>query len=226
MVPASIVLKLDGQTVTPVITESSGLTQVRYTHSTLAAALSVHTYELTFSDNGVPPSVTTASGSFTIAQYENIVLPAPVVFENFDTTAEGQVPAGWTVQSFTEVLNFDPDLGNLDSASFTNWLVIDVDRFRGSFVTYSNPDNPDGWETDYQRVLTPNPNTVLNGQILDGPLASGRMLFGNSGYRNGRGQVVYVFTPDFDLSGKTDVYVAFKSLYEQSSPACCPSSAA
>jgi len=41
------------------------------------------------------------------------------------------------------------------------------------------------------------------------------LLFADSGYRNGASQVLYVFTPDFDLSGKTNIYVAFHSLYEQ-----------
>ena len=212
---STIVLKLDGQTVPAVIAGADGLTTVRYTNSSLSLALTAHIYELTFSDNGTPATEVRSTGSFTIAQYENIVLPAPIVLETFDGTAEGQIPAGWTTKSYTEVLNTEPDLGNLDSASFANWLVLDVDRFRGSFVTYSNPDNPDDWETDYRRVLTPNPLNVLNGELLEGPLASGRMLFGDSGYRNGRSQVLYVSTPDFDLTGKTDVFVAFKSLYEQ-----------
>jgi hypothetical protein len=42
------------------------------------------------------------------------------------------------------------------------------------------------------------------------------MAFGNSGYRNDAlGQVVYMFSPDFDLTGKTDVYLSFHSLWEQ-----------
>jgi acid phosphatase type 7 len=33
----------------------------------------------------------------------NIILPAPLFFEDFNSTAEGSVPAGWTLQSFTDV---------------------------------------------------------------------------------------------------------------------------
>lgn len=209
---SSIVLKIDGQAVVPVIAGANGLTTVRYTNSSLSVPLSVHTYELSFTDNGSPASEVTASGSFTVAQHENIVLPAPIVFENFDATPEGLLPAGWIAKSYSEVQNSDLDLGNLDSASFANWLVLDVARFNQPFVTYSNPEAP---TDDYRRVLTSNPINVLNGDIVTGALASGRMLFADSGYRNGQSQVLYVTTPDFDLTGKADVNVVFNSLYEQ-----------
>ena len=94
--------------------------------------------------------------------------------------------------------------------------TVDADRFKGSFVTYGNPDNPADWGTDYQRVLTPNPNNVVNGAVFSGPFAQGRFLFGNSGYQNsGASQVTYLFTPDFDLTGRTNVHLGFKSLWEQ-----------
>ncbi|MBN8247646.1 MAG: hypothetical protein J0L84_09405 [Verrucomicrobia bacterium] len=211
----SISLALDGAIRSPAITVVDGLVTIRWTNATAADPLSMHQYRLTFTDNATPAQVFEFNGTFTVADYQNIVLPAPLVFENFDGTPEGEVPPGWNLKSYTEVQNPDLDLGNLDSASFANWLVINVDRFTGSFVTYSNPDNPEAWETDYRRVLSPNPLIFLNGENLTGPLASGRMLFGDSGYRNGASQVLWVTTPDFDLSGKTDVHVAFKSLYEQ-----------
>jgi len=214
VVVSSVVLKIDGQTVTAQTSDVAGLVSVRYSPSQIQAPLSTHSYQLTFQDDAVPPTAFDLTGSFTIADYQNITLPAPLYFENFDATPEGQVPTGWTLKSYSVVSNEELDLGNLDSASFANWLVLDVNRFTGSFVTYSNPDNPDGWETDYQRVLTPNPLNVLNGQMVTN-LASGRMLFGNSGYRNGGSQYLMVYTPDYDLTGKTDVYVAFNSLYEQ-----------
>ncbi|MFO1460542.1 MAG: hypothetical protein U1G08_14170 [Verrucomicrobiota bacterium] len=212
---SSIGLKLDGASVQPVVTSANGLVTVSYTNAGISLPLSAHTYELSFTDDASKPTAISAKGSFTTVQYENIVLPAPLYFENFDSTPEGQVPAGWTLTSHTEVQNPDLDLGNLDSASFANWVVLDVNRFTGSFVTYSNPENPADWGTDYQRVLTPNRNNVLNGAEVDGPLASGRMLFGDSGYRNGRSQVLSITTPDYNLTGKDSVYVVFKSLYEQ-----------
>lgn len=214
VVVSSVVLKIDGQTVNATAQSVDGLTTVTYTGTDLQAPLSTHTYQLTFQDDASPANTVEVTGSYTVAQYENILLPAPIVVETFDSTAEGQVPTGWTLKSYTEVLTPDLDLGNLDSASFANWVVLDVSRFTGSFVTYSDPENPDSWETDYQRVLAPNPLNVVNGQVVTN-LATGRMLFANSGYRNGASQVLFAFSPDYDLTGKTDVHLVFNSLYEQ-----------
>src|SRR5213594_3407224 len=51
--------------------------------------------------------------------------------------------------------------------------------------------------------------------LLPTATPTGRFVIGNSGYRNGRSQVMYLFTPDFDLSGQTNVYLSFHSLWEQ-----------
>ena len=215
VVPASVNLAVDGQTVTGTTTVANDLVSVTYTNVVLYAANSAHTYTLTFADDATPANAFVSEGTFTVGAWADIVLPAPLFFESFDATAEGQLPAGWTSKSYSAADNAEFDLGDLNSASFADWVVLDVDRFNGSFVTYSNPDNPDSWETDYRRVLTANPFNVLNGQVVNGPLASGRMVFGNSGYRNGASQVLFLYSPDFDLTGKTDVYLAFHSLWEQ-----------
>lgn len=214
---SSIEVLLNGSKVTHTAIERENGVDVSYQSTQLPAPGSNHRFQIQFKDTANPPNTIVGETTFTIADYRDIRLPAPIAgtFENFDTTPEGQLPTGWTTQSFTDVQNPELDLGNLDSASYANWVAVDVSRFTGSFVTYSNPENPQGWEDDYRRVLTENPLNVLNGTILKGPLASGRMLFGNSGYRNGAGQILYVFTPDYDLTGKTDIHVAFKSLWEQ-----------
>jgi 5'-nucleotidase/UDP-sugar diphosphatase len=211
----SLVLKVDGAPVTPVIQTASGRVNVSYALPGLQPAGSVHAYELTFKDNANPANTYAFPGTFRIGSYQDIVLPAPLYFENFDQVAEGTLPAGWTEQSFSVVNNPDFDLGNLDSASYAKWTVVDVSRFAGTFITYSDPENPAAWESDYQRVLTANPFNVVNGAALTGPIASGRMLFGNSGYRNGASQVLYTFTPDYNLTGQRNVTVSFHSLWEQ-----------
>ena len=215
MVPASVVLTVDGGVVTHQLTQEDDIVTVAYTPTALWPSGSTHTFRLEFADNATPANAFANEVTFSVGTYRNIVLPAPLYFEDFDGTAEGALPAGWTSVSYTEVLNSELDLGNLDSASYADWIVVAADRFTGSFVTYSNPDNPAGWGTDYQRVLTVNPLNVLNGQVYDRPLASGRFAFGNSGYRNGRSQVLYLFSPDFNLAGRTDVHLAFHSLWEQ-----------
>lgn len=63
-------------------------------------------------------------------------------------------------------------------------------------------------------MLSVNPSNVVNGQFIK-ELATGRFAFGDSGYRNGRSQVMYLFSPDFNLTGKSNVNLSFHSLWEQ-----------
>jgi len=191
------------------------LVTVTYTNTSLYPPSSTHTYRLTFSDDATPAGSYTNEITATVAPYRNIVLPAPLYFEDFDSTPEDSLPTGWTQQSYTEVTNPEFDLGNLDSASYAKWTVVAADRFLGSFITYSDPDNPDAWETDYHRVLSINPLVVKDGKIYGRPLAEGRFVFGDSGYRNGASQVIYLYSPDFDVTGKTNIHLSFHSLWEQ-----------
>lgn len=213
--PATVRLTLDGAQVAASVVSNGGLVTVAYTNATLLPPGSAHTYVLSFSDNSVPPVVLRVTNAFSIRAYRNIELPAPIVFENFDAVAEGSVPAGWTLKSYVPSDNPDIDLGNLDSAAFANWTVVNADRFNGRFITYSNPETPDGEALDYLRVNRPNPANVVGGRVLREPLASGRFLFCTSGYRRGGSQVFYAFTPDFNMTGRTNVHVGLKSLYEQ-----------
>ncbi len=217
VVTSTVRLEVDGQVVGASVVSAEGLTTVAHTNTVLFAPGSTHAYRLTFADNAVPANLFTNEVMVTVADYRNIVLPEPLYFEDFDGVAEGALPVGWEGVTYTDqsLSDFNVDFGNLDSAAFAGWVVVDVDRFNGSFVTYSNPENPPGWGTDYQRVLRSNPLVVVNGQVLDGPLASGRMIFGNSGYRNGASQVMFLQTRDFDLTGRANVHVAFHSLWEQ-----------
>lgn len=212
---STVTLKFDGTKVTHVFALLNELVTISYTNQTLLAPKSQHTYELVFADTATPANTFTNLGTFTVSDYKNIVLPAPLYFEDFDSTPEGKLPSGWTEKSFTEIQIPDFDFGDLNSATYATWTVVNADRFKGSFVTYSNPDNPQGWEDDYHRVISVNPLNVVNGKVLKEPLATGRFLFGDSGYRNGKSQVLYVSTPDFNLSGKSDVFLSFHSLWEQ-----------
>lgn len=215
VVADSVKLSLDGVQVSHALTVLGTSVTVTYTNSNLLASESSHVLALVFSDNGVPAATTTNTVAFTVAKYANIVLPAPLYYENFDATPEGQLPTGWTQKNYTDIQNTDFDLGNLDSASYATWVVVSADRFKGKFVTYSNPDGPVAYQEDYHRVLSVNPLNVVNGQVLREPLAKGNFVFGDSGYRNGASQVMYLFTPDFSLAGKQDVYLSFHSLWEQ-----------
>lgn len=216
VVTGTVGLTLDGTPVTPEVTQQGELITVRYTSPNLPAPESAHTWVLTSLDNATPANPLRAETRATVGTYRNIVLPAPLYFENFDALAEGSLPVGWTDQSYSTPVNESIDFGDLGSAAYRGWTAVNADRFNGSFVTYGNPENPPDWGTDYQRVNRVNPFNVLNGQAYREPLAKGRFLFGNSGYQNGAAsQVLYLFTRDYDLTGRTNVHVAFKSLWEQ-----------
>ena len=163
--PGSVTLTIDGATVTHQYAEQAGLVKIAYTNDTLLLPNSVHSYQLLFKDNGTPASTTTNQGSFTVAPYQSIVLPAPLFFEDFDSTPEGQLPSGWTQTNLTDLSASDStvDFGNLDSAAFESWTVVKADRFANSFVTYSNPDRT---TLDYQAVLAVSPRNVVNGKFL------------------------------------------------------------
>ncbi|MBL9139608.1 MAG: hypothetical protein JNK85_27310 [Verrucomicrobiales bacterium] len=209
----SVTLQLDGVAVTPQVTLDGGLTTVTYTSPALPAALSAHTWVLTFRDTASPANTITTRSTVTVGNYTSVTLPSPIVFENFDSVAEGSLPAGWTHKSYAAPANEAEDLGDLGSATFARWTVVAADRFQNPLVTYGNPETT---TEDYRRVLTPNPFNVVNGAAYTGPLAQGRFLFGNSGYANtASSQVLFVESPDFNLTGKTNIHVGFYSLWEQ-----------
>ncbi|MCP5523024.1 MAG: hypothetical protein H7A46_15925 [Verrucomicrobiales bacterium] len=210
--PDTVTLTLDGAAVIPQVLPVGGDTEITFEAAGLFTPGSNHEYVLTFEDDGDPARTRTYIAAFTVADYRNIVLPQPLVFDNFDTVPEGSLPAGWTQKSYTEMGNADEDLTNLDSATYARWTAVDATRFEGPLTPYSQFGSE---TTDYQRVLSVNPLNVLNGEVIDTPLAQGRFLFGNSGYRNGLSQVLYLFSPDFDLSGQTDVNLCFYSIWEQ-----------
>lgn len=205
-------LAFDGVPVTPVVDVQADRTLVSFVGTSLLAPGSAHAFRLVAA-NTVGLRLTNEV-RYLVEAYTNLVLPPPIVFENFDSVAEGALPAGWKGRSFTDVTNPDLDLGNLDSASYAGWTVVNSDRFLGSFVTYSNPENPASWANDYRRVLDIGPKVIANGAPVR-RLATGGVLFGDSGYRNGRSQVLFVETPDFNLVGRSNVFLGFNALWEQ-----------
>ena len=208
----SVVLKLDGTTVPHLLLDQGTNVVISHAGSTLLAPLSEHTFSLSLSDASARKIE--QSSRFSVAAYVDLQLPAPLFLETFDQLAEGKLPAGWTGKSYSEVQNEEVDFGNLDSAAYSGWTTVNVDRFKGSFVTYSNPEGPQGEKDDYKRVLSNSGQVVVNGRLLP-ELAQGKMLFGDSGYRRGRSQVMILTTSDYDLAGSEDVLLAFNSLWEQ-----------
>src|SRR6266404_780292 len=137
-----------------------------------------------------------------------ISLPAPIYLEDFNSAAEGGLPAGWSRTNFSNLPETNFNLVDLDSASYAGWLVVERSRFTTNFLAYTNHTS-----VDYSRVLSFDPANVVNGQTITN-LATGRFVFCTSGWREGS-QVQYLFSPDFNLTGKTNVYVSYHSLFEQ-----------
>jgi hypothetical protein len=206
----TIVLSIDNAAVPATIGQDAGLVTVGYTNTTLLAPKSTHSYQLVFADNATPPTRTTNQADFTVIDYRNLILPAPLYFENFDATTEGQLPPGWSSVSYSEVVDENSDLQDLNSKAYANWLVVSRDRFTQPFLSYTAHEPT----TDYTRVLSSNPANVVNNRIVR-DLISGRFVFGDSGYRDGASQYLILYTPDYDLRGRTNVHLAFHSIWEQ-----------
>jgi hypothetical protein len=206
----SIQLTFDGSPVTPVIVKNGLTTSVTYDPPGLLPSLSAHTYKLAFGSGGGATPNTTNQASFTVGPYVNYTLPAPLFSENFDSTAEGSLPTGWSQVNSTDVTDPAFDLGDLNSASYATWVVMDSSRFRSNFNSYLTHDPT----LDYLRVLSTNHFNVVNGQVVTN-LAQGNIVFGDSGYRDGAGQVMYLFSPDYNLTGQGNVYLSYRGLWEQ-----------
>ena len=139
---------------------------------------------------------------------EPITLPVPFYFEDFNAVAEGTLPAGWSQTNYSDLPQSNFDLQDLNSATYAKWTVVDRARFSSNFLSYTSHT-----PVDYSRVLSFNPNNVVNGQTVTN-LATARFLFSTSGWRNGN-QVMYLYSPNLNLTGRTNVYISFHSLFEQ-----------
>jgi hypothetical protein len=101
----SLVLKLDGATVIPTITQSAPDTIISYTPPALFASGSSHTVSLVFADNNTPtPDTNTLQYGFTVAAYStlptNLLAPASLVSTN----------PGFTIRVSQIDVNFGPTL--------------------------------------------------------------------------------------------------------------------
>ncbi|HXG48570.1 MAG TPA: LamG-like jellyroll fold domain-containing protein [Methylomirabilota bacterium] len=195
--PASVRLYLDGQLVSHTATPGAGGTTVSYTPPALKAPLSSHSYELVFSDNGFPVVTKTNKTTFTVVAYLNVLLPPPIVLETFDSVAEGELPVGWTATNATSSLNGVLDLNDPLSDSYLNWTVISSNRL---FAVFGQ--NRLGVTT-----------VATNGTVVPA-LMNGNLVYAESDNRGGS-QLQVLMSPDFDLTGHTNVYLSFNSIYAQ-----------
>ena len=203
---ASAVLKVDGTNVTATPTSASGLTTLTYTPAGLQLPRMTHTATLVYADS----SGTTNTSTWNFHLLRNYVLPAALYFEDFESTAAGPdptVPTGWVQQNFTGAQDPGNDPTDLNSDFYLGWVVVD---------TSFGPSKDLGISTYTPQVLN---GTAFNADT--NPLLVNHYIRAESDSRqNGPpGQIQYVTTKPYDLTGKTGTVIAFNSSYEQNQDA-------
>jgi hypothetical protein len=144
------------------------------------------------------------AGCHALRAQVQITLPSPIVRETFESVEEGKLPAGWSVMNFTDSLTAGEDLDDPTSDSYLNWVVIARERVQAIGAAGR-------WEGD--RRLQVAPNQVLNGALVTN-LVEGKFIYAESDARGGT-QVQYLFSPDFDLRGQSNIHVFYHCIYEQ-----------
>ena len=201
---SSVALAVDGSPITATATSANGLTTLSYTPAGLQLPRIVHAARLIYADTGAGGARHTNNWTFNLLR--NYLLPAPLYFEDFESTATGPaptVPAGWVGENHTGHQTAGFDSGDLSSDFYLGWVVVDK-----SF----NIDKDFGVSS-----IAPQ---ELNGAIFSedmNPLLVNHYIRSESDSRqNGPpGQIDYVTTTNYDLTGKTGIVIAFDSAYEQ-----------
>jgi len=201
---ASVALKVDGSAITATATAANGRTTLAYTPAGLQLPGIVHTAQLVYADAGAGGIRHTNTWSFNLLR--NYVLPAPIYFEDFESTAAGpdpSVPTGWLAENHTGHQNPGLDTGDLNSDFYLGWVVVDKSFNIGK---------------DFG--ISAFAVQELNGSAFiedTNPLLVNHYIRSESDSRqNGPpGQIAYVTTTNYDLSGKTGIVIAFDSAYEQ-----------
>ena len=221
VVPASVSLSFDGVNTGAVATKTGSKTTISYDPPGLLDPVSVHTVKLVYGNDAVPGVFTTNEYTFTVSSYINIKLPPSLILENFDEVAEGDLPAGWTVQNFTDSRTAGLDLNNPNSDSYQDWVCISSNRMwfigQGALTDAAQTNDPvlgvpgsQQWDALLRFSVA---EQYVNGVRVTS-LVTNNFMYAESDQRGGN-QVQYLFSKDFDLTGKTNVYVSYNSMYEQ-----------
>ena len=205
----SIKLSLDGASVIPAIQKVGAVTTVQYAPVSVLAPFVTHSYRISWSDTGVPTVTKTNDFSFSVAPYVNVNLGTPLYLETFDSVAEGTLPAGWSVVNYTDPDLPGLDLNNFHSDSYLDWVVI-------SRSTMTNVTGVVPGGGDFLGTFNVAPNQVINGALVTN-LIDTNFIFAASdrGPGDTQKQIQYLFTGDYNLSGKTSIYLAFNNIYVQ-----------
>ena len=204
VVASSVALYFDGVKTSATATKTGKTTTVSYSPSILDP-LSKHTVALVFSDDATPATVRSNGYPFQVKNYANVKLPAPIVLENFDSTAEGSLPTGWTQINYTDSLNAVEDLDDPKSDSYLGWTTISSNR-----VWRIGEGELGRWEGLRRLALG---EQYVNGARVTS-LVTNNFVYAESDTRGGS-QIQYLFSKDFDMTGKTNLWVSYHSMYEQ-----------
>lgn len=214
---ASIDFKVDGKAVTAKKRDGKTVT-LTYTPDGIQFPDETHTASLTFKGAGG----FTRSETWSFRNLKNVILPATAVAsENFDSLAEGKLPAGWVATNFTVPCEGfdDENPQEQKSATFMNWAVISTETMP---------------LIDDAGITEVNPNETVNGvKVTIDKLRSGNVLYAESDSRcNGTnptrpavatddnptpnyGQVQFIVTKAFNLSTVKAPVLSFSSGYMQ-----------
>ena len=199
---SSIKLYFDGALLPSTMTPTPPTFDVAASITALQTPNSLHALSLVWSDSVA--GLKTNTWSFTVQNYQNVNLPTPFYFEDFnglteDPSGPGPLPLGWTVSNMTSPGTSGYNLDNRDSDCYLNWVLVSSSRF-----------------STWGSARTDLPPIVLNGTLLTS-LTDGNLMWAESDQRcdNCNGQFQEMYTRDIDCSGKTNVFVAWKSIYEQ-----------
>lgn len=201
--PASVRLTVNGAVVSPNVTKSGTDTTVQYVPTALYPSQSTNSYQITWSDTSTPPIKQSKSFSFQVYPYVDLELGTALYSERFNDVAEGALPGGWSVSNQTDSVSAGQDLTNPSSDSYADWVVISRNTLVGLFTA-------DSYLTSALNVA---PGQVVNGSVVTN-LIDANFAFADA--RRGGHQVQLLQSPDFNLSGKTNIYLVFNSLYAQS----------
>ena len=193
---SSVKLTFDGAAVTATVTQANGATKVTYDPPGLLEPGSKHTVRIDYTEG---TTARKAEYSFTAATTGNITLPTPIWIETFESTAEGAVPNGWTLQNFTSNANGTVDYDDPGSDAYLDWVVIPKTRVETA-----------KWDVGRRLNIT---EQFVNGEAVKS-LINGKFLYAESDNRSGS-QVQYAFSPDVNLTGKANIYLSFNNIYEQ-----------
>jgi hypothetical protein len=130
-----------------------------------------------------------------------LVLPAPIIFENFDGGTELNLGSvGWSEINHTDPVagHTTTDPNDPSSNVYLGWTLLTRTRLASVFGDLR---------------LQVAPGQEVNGQPVT-QLLSGSLLYAESDKRSGN-QVQYLFSPVYDLSGRSGVTLVLHSAYEQ-----------